>query len=61
LDKVEARFFGDDIAILYGVETCVKRTVDGKEEPETSVWTDTWLKRIGRWQIVAAQDAIYAK
>jgi uncharacterized protein (TIGR02246 family) len=61
LDKVEAHFFGNDVAILYGVETCVKRTPDGKEEPETSVWTDTWLKRNGRWQIVAAQDAIYAK
>lgn len=22
------------------------------------VWTDTWLKRNGRWQIVAAQDTV---
>lgn len=23
-------------------------------------WTDTWLKRKGKWQIVAAQDNVVA-
>jgi len=59
LDKIKVRFFGDNVAVLRGVESCVRKTKDGKEEPETSPWIDTWLKRNGRWQIVAAQDAIY--
>jgi uncharacterized protein (TIGR02246 family) len=59
LDDVKVRFYGSDIAVLHGVETCVRETNDGKEEPETAVWTDTWIKQNGRWQIVAAQDAIY--
>jgi len=31
-----------------------------KKSGETGrfVWTDTWLKRNGRWQIVAAEDLI---
>ena len=58
LDNVRVRFFGSDVAVLHGVETCVQKTESG-EKPETTVWTDTWLKRNGRWQIVAAQDAIY--
>lgn len=59
LDDVKVRFYGRDIAVLRGVETCVRETDNGKEEPETAVWTDTWIKRNGLWQIVAAQDAIY--
>ncbi len=49
LDNVKVRFFGDNVAVLHGVETCIRKTKDGKEEPETSTWTDTWLKRKGRW------------
>ena len=59
LDDVKVRFYGIDIAVLQGVETCVRETNDGKEEPETAIWTDTWIRRNGLWQIVAAQDAIY--
>jgi mannose-6-phosphate isomerase-like protein (cupin superfamily)/ketosteroid isomerase-like protein len=59
LDDVKVRFYRSDIAVLHGVETCVRETDDGKEEPETAVWTDTWIERNGLWQIVAAQDAIY--
>jgi mannose-6-phosphate isomerase-like protein (cupin superfamily) len=59
LDDVKVRFYGSNIAVLHGVETCVRETNDGKEEPETAVWTDTWIERNGVWQIVAAQDAIY--
>jgi mannose-6-phosphate isomerase-like protein (cupin superfamily) len=57
LNDVKVRFFGSDMAVLHGVETCLRKTNEGTEEPETAVWTDTWLKRKGRWQIVAAQDA----
>ena len=31
---------------------------DGKEARRCQVWTDTWLKRNGQWQIVAAQDTV---
>jgi hypothetical protein len=29
---------------------------EGKETKRCLIWTDTWLKRAGKWQIVAAQD-----
>lgn len=59
LDNLKVRFFGNDVAVVHGVETCTRRMEEGKEKPEINVWTDTWLNRNGRWQIVAAQDAIY--
>ena len=64
--KIEARdcrlldakvhFFGDSTAIIYGSESSVRKSSDGKEFTRTLVWTDTWLKRKGKWQIVSAQD-----
>ena len=29
---------------------------NGKETKRCLIWTDTWLKRAGKWQIMAAQD-----
>jgi hypothetical protein len=55
LGEVKVRFFGDSIAIAYGAESSSK-TNDGKETKHCLIWTDTWLKRGGKWQIVAAQD-----
>ncbi len=52
LDQVQVRFFGDT-AIAHGSETWVRR--DGSHG--RYVWTDIWVKRDGRWQVVAAQDA----
>lgn len=60
LGEVKIRFFGDNLAIAYGSESRVK-TKDGKDSVETLIWTDTWLKRNGRWQIIAAEDLIPAK
>jgi Domain of unknown function (DUF4440) len=57
LDEARVRFFGDAIAIVYGKDRAVVPTEAGVEETRCLVWTDTWLKRGGRWQIVAAQDA----
>jgi len=45
-------FFGDSIAIAYGEESAIKAK-DGKETKHCLIWTDTWLKRAGKWQIVA--------
>src|SRR5437763_14149272 len=44
------------IAIAYGAESFTIKDSNGKETKRCLVWTDTWLKRAGKWQIVAAQD-----
>jgi hypothetical protein len=56
LGEVKVRFFGDSIALAYGAESAVAKDKDGKEAKHCLIWTDTWLKRAGKWQIVAAQD-----
>ncbi|HEY6785302.1 MAG TPA: nuclear transport factor 2 family protein [Gemmatimonadales bacterium] len=61
LGEVKIRFFGDNLAIAYGSESRVKTSADGKDAPETLIWTDTWLRRNGRWQIIAAEDLVAAK
>lgn len=53
LNDVKVRFYGDT-AIAQGSETWEKRT----SERGRFVWTDTWIRRNGRWQIVAAEDLI---
>jgi hypothetical protein len=58
LGEVKVRFFGDSIAIAYGAESTMTKDSNGKETKRCLVWTDTWLKRAGKWQIVAAQDTI---
>ena len=58
LGNVKVRFFGDSIAIAYGAESSMTKDKEGKETKRCLIWTDTWLKRAGKWQIVAAQDTI---
>jgi len=58
LGEVKVKFFGDSIAIAYGAESWIDKANDGKETKRCQIWTDTWLKRAGKWQIVAAQDTI---
>src|SRR5262249_35066000 len=58
LGEVKVRFFGDSIAIAYGAENRMIKDNNGKEAKRCQVWTDTWLKRNGRWQIDAAQDTV---
>ena len=53
---VKVHFFGDAMAILYGSESAVHVEADGRRHTVKLTWTDTWLKRHGAWQIVAAQD-----
>jgi hypothetical protein len=51
LREVRVRFYGDT-AIAQGSESwLMKKGKRGK-----FIWTDTWLKRNGNWQIVAAED-----
>jgi hypothetical protein len=56
LYEVTVHFFGDSMAILYGSESAVHTEPDGRKHTVKLTWTDTWLKRNGNWQIVAAED-----
>jgi len=53
LNEVEIRFYGDT-ALAQGNESWKKK--DGT--PGKFVWTDTWIRRGGKWQIVAAEDLV---
>jgi ketosteroid isomerase-like protein len=55
LNDVKVRFFGDT-AVAQGNEAWVRRTVTPLRG--RFVWTDTWLHRNGKWQIVASEDLI---
>jgi ketosteroid isomerase-like protein len=55
LNEVEIRFYGD-AAVAQGNESWKKKNgTEGK-----FVWTDTWVKRNGKWQVVAAEDLVPA-
>jgi hypothetical protein len=56
LYEVKVHFFGDSIAVLYGSESAIHVEADGRRHRVKLTWTDTWLKRTGTWQVVAAQD-----
>ncbi len=56
LGQIKVHFFGDAAAVVYGSESSLRKTKHGKRQKRCLVWTDTWLKRAGKWQIVAAQD-----
>ena len=56
LDEAEVRFFGLDVAVVYGAESKTVVLPDGKQERRCLVWTDTWLRRNEKWQIIAVQD-----
>jgi len=58
LGEVRVRFFGDSVAIAYGAENRMRKDKEGREAKRCQAWTDTWLKRNERWQIVAAQDTL---
>ena len=58
LGEVKIQFFGETVAIAYGNESSIRKGKDGKEYLRCLVWTDTWLKREDKWQIIAAQDVV---
>jgi hypothetical protein len=60
LGEVKIQFFGDSVAVAYGNESSLRMGKDGKEWKRCLTWTDTWLKRNGKWQIIAAQDTVVA-
>jgi Domain of unknown function (DUF4440) len=56
LIDAKVRFFGDGLAMVYGSESSVEKAKDGIEKHRCLIWSDTWLKRNGKWQIISAQD-----
>ena len=56
LDGARVRFFGDSIALVYGTEHSVGKDKSHPDAKVCQIWTDTWLKRDGKWQIIASQD-----
>ncbi|MGH8396654.1 MAG: nuclear transport factor 2 family protein [Gammaproteobacteria bacterium] len=56
LQKIQIRLFGDSVAMAYGSESSISNKKDGADLKHCLVWTDTWLKRNGKWQIISAQD-----
>jgi hypothetical protein len=60
LDGARVRFFGSALAMVYGSEQATTIGPDGKDSGRCLVWSDTWLKRNGKWQIISAQDTSVA-
>jgi hypothetical protein len=60
IDDAKVRFFssssGEDVAIIYGSEHAIGKEKTNPDAKQCQIWTDTWLKRDGKWQIAAAQD-----
>jgi hypothetical protein len=52
----KVRFYCDSVAIAFGSETATRKDREGRETTRKLIWTDTWLKRNGKWQIIAVQD-----
>ena len=55
LDYVNYRHFGDTV-FAQGQETLARK--DASRPPLRLIWTDVWMWRDGKWQIVASQDSV---
>jgi len=58
LISARLRYFGPDVAVIYGRESAVIKGADGKDATRILVWTDTVLRRGGKWQVIAVQDMV---
>ncbi|HZZ39941.1 MAG TPA: nuclear transport factor 2 family protein [Acidobacteriaceae bacterium] len=56
LDETKVRFFSDSLAIVYGSEHAIGKDPSQPGAKVCQIWTDSWLERGGRWQIIASQD-----
>jgi ketosteroid isomerase-like protein len=57
-NEVKVRFYGDT-AVAQGSESWERRS--GQPRYGRYVWTDTWVRRNGQWQVVAAEDVEVAE
>jgi len=55
----KVRLFGDSVAMVYGEAFSIRKDAQGIEGPRCLHFTDTWLKRNGKWQVIAAHDTQY--
>jgi hypothetical protein len=53
VDYIHLRYASPEVIIAQGGETAVSR--DGRRA--SLIWTDTWMLRNDRWQIVTSQDS----
>ena len=51
VDSITIRFYGD-VAIAFGSEAWKKKGGSAGR----NLWTDTWVRRQGRWQIIASAE-----
>ena len=56
LDEAKVHFFGDSLALVYGREHAIGKDKSQPNAKICQVWTDTWLKRDGKWQVIASHD-----
>ena len=56
LEEAKVHLLGHSVAVVYGSEHAMRKPQGGTEAMRCLVWTDAWLKRDGKWRIVAAQD-----
>ena len=54
LVRIEVRVYGTT-ALAFGTDVMVLKTSPTVEE--SAAWTDTWLLRDGRWQVVASHES----
>jgi ketosteroid isomerase-like protein len=59
LDDIKVRIYGD-VAVVTGRNT-VKSMRKGKDISGQERWTDTWIKREGRWHCVATHNSMIAQ
>lgn len=58
LISAKVRYYGPDVAVIYGNESADIKDSDGKTMTRVLIWTDTVLRREGKWQVIAVQDMV---
>lgn len=56
ISDTKVRLFGGSLAVVYGNGSSVRAGKDGRDQRQCLSFTDTWLKRNGKWQIIASHD-----
>jgi hypothetical protein len=59
MDEWQVRVYGDAAVVM--ARNTIKTRLAGKETTDQNRFTDTWIKRDGRWQCVAAHNSTIAQ
>ena len=57
-DSMQVHSYGNNIAVVTGGSREIGKDKDGKDFDRNYRWTDTWVNRNGKWQVVASQVAL---